>query len=361
MAKTALITGISGQDGSYLAEYLLNLGYHVWGFARRDPQGMRWIWPIANRIELVYGDLRDPISLEVGLRKAWPDEVYNLAAQVFVPSSWEFPAETVDTNVGGLARILRIVEQEKPDTRVYQASSSEMYGNAPGACNEQTPFSPASPYGVSKLAAHRLCQIYRERGLYVVGGILFNHESPRRGPEMVTRRITLAAASWAKGDRTKLKLGNLQARRDWGFAGDYVKAIHLMLQQKEPKDYTIGTGKSHSVAEFVEQVFGELRQIDGKGDFSGPIEKFVEVDPRFLRTSEIRDLRADASLARKELGWKPTVDFQQLVHMMVTADYAALNTELTSPLFAHSSPPIGGLESRQSRQTAESTLSHQCL
>jgi GDPmannose 4,6-dehydratase len=324
MSRRALITGISGQDGSYLAEHLLELDYEVYGLVRRDPQSMRWIQPIAHRIEFVYGDLRDPVSLETAFRKAWPDEVYNLAAQVFIPTSWEFPADTFDVNVGGLARLLQIVEREKPDTCVYQASSSEMFGNVNGPCNEETDLHPASPYGVSKLAAHRLCEIYRERGLYVVGGILFNHESPRRGPEMVTRKITRAAAAWAKGDRTKLKLGNLQARRDWGFAGDYVKAMHLMLQQKRPKDYVIGTGQSHSVAEFVEQVLDELRRIDGQGRFSRPIEKFVEVDTRLVRANEIHDLRADASLAHKELGWKPQVAFPELIRMMVEADLRAV-------------------------------------
>jgi len=332
--KRALITGISGQDGSYLAEYLLELGYQVFGLVRRDAQSMRWVQPIAHRMEFLYGDLRDPVSLEAAFRKAWPDEVYNLAAQVFIPTSWEFPADTFDINVGGLARLLQIIEREKPDTRLYQASSSEMFGNANGPCSEQTPFTPASPYGVSKLAAHRLCEIYRGRDLFAVGGILFNHESPRRGPEMVTRKITRAAAAWARGDRTKLKLGNLQARRDWGFAGDYVKAIHLMLQQREPKDYVIGTGRSHSVAEFVEQVLAELRNIVGNRDFSGPIEEFVEVDARLLRANEIHDLRADASLAHNELGWKPSVDLPGLVHMMVATDIAALDGEPSAALVA---------------------------
>jgi len=232
-------------------------------------------------------------------------------------------------NVGGLARLLQIVEREKPDTRVYQASSSEMFGNVDGLCGEKTPFSPASPYGVSKMAAHRLCQIYRERGLFAVGGILFNHESPRRGPEMVTRKITRAAAAWANGDRTKLRLGNLQARRDWGFAGDYVKAMQLMLQRPKPQDYIIGTGESHSVAEFVTQVLSALRSLVGGDEFSGPIENFVEVDSRLIRTNEIHDLRADATLARKELGWQPTVGFPGLVRMMVAADLAAAERRST--------------------------------
>ncbi len=320
--KRALITGISGQDGSYLAEYLLSLNYQVYGLVRREPRTIRWLESVRDSAELVYGDLRDATSLEVAFRKAWPDEVYNLAGQVFVPTSWECPAETFDINVGGLARILQIVTRQKPDTRVYQASSSEMYGNVDGFCNEQTPFKPASPYGTSKMAGQGLVQVYRERGMFVVGGILFNHESPRRGPEMVTRKITLAAAEWAKGDRSKLKLGNMQARRDWGFAGDYVKAMHAMLQQPIPKDYVIGTGESHSVAEFVTQVLSELQRIGANGNSFGSIEEYVEVDSRLVRPNEIHNLRADARLAQKELGWKPTVDFCGLVKLMVESDLA---------------------------------------
>ncbi len=326
--KKALITGISGQDGSYLAEYLLGLGYQVYGLVRRESQTMRWLQSISGRIELLYGDMRDASSLAVAFHKAWPDELYNLAAQVFVPTSWECPAETFDINVGGLARLLQIVERQKPDTRVYQASSFEMYGNVGGFCNERTPFHPTSPYGTSKMAAHRLVEVYRGRGLFVVGGILFNHESPRRGPEMVTRKITRAVAGWAQAERMKLKLGNLQARRDWGFSGDYVKAMHAMLQQAKPKDYVIGTGESHSVAEFVAQVLAVLDGLCKSADGTTSVEDYVEVDPHLLRTGEIHDLRADASLARKALGWEPTVDFRGLVEMMVEADVAAAKQHL---------------------------------
>lgn len=320
--KRALITGISGQDGTYLAEHLLGLGYEVFGLIRREPQTTRWLQPICDRLELVYGDLRDTTSLQVAFRKAWPDEVYNLAGQVFVPTSWQSPAETVDVNVGGLARILQIVEREKADTRVYQASSSEMFGNVDGLCSETTPLNPASPYGVSKLASHHLVNVYRNRGMFVVSGILFNHESPRRGPEMVTRKITRAAAGWLRGDRQKLRLGNIQARRDWGYAGDYVRAMHAMLQQSKPRDFVVGTGKSHSVADFVQQVLIELRTLAGNGTFGGPIEDYVDVDPRLLRPNEIHDLRADASSIRKELGWDTEVDFAGLVRMMVESDVA---------------------------------------
>jgi GDPmannose 4,6-dehydratase len=334
--KRALITGISGQDGSYLAEYLLQLGYQVFGIVRREPGTMRWLVDIQDRIELLYGDLRDTQSLEVAFQKSWPDELYNLAGQVFVPTSWECPAETFDANVGGLARLLSIVERRKSDTRVYQASSSEMYGNTDGLCSENTGFQPTSPYGISKMAAHRLAGIYRARGIYSVGGILFNHESPRRGPEMVTRKITRAAAGWAAGDKTKLKLGNLEARRDWGFAGDYVKAMHAMLQQPTPKDYIIGTGKSHSVAEFVTLVLAELHSRFYGRFADAKLEDFVEHDPRLLRTGEIHDLRADPSLSRTELNWKPEVDFASLVRLMVEADLKASGV-LTPSSLTHGS------------------------
>jgi GDPmannose 4,6-dehydratase len=331
--KKVLITGISGQDGSYLAEYLLELGYEVWGLIRREPATLRWLKPVVRRIEFVYGDMRDAESLAVAFQKAWPDELYNLAGQVFVPTSWECPAETMDINAGGLARLLQIVERQKPDTRVYQASTSEMFGNADGARSEQAPLQPMSPYGISKMAAHRMAEVYRNRGLYVASGILFNHESPRRGPEMVTRKITRAAARWSMGDRTKLNLGNLQSRRDWGFAGDYVMAMHAMLQKGAAKDYVIGTGTSHSVEDFLRQVLMELHRITDGADVPST-EDWVEIDSKLLRTGEIHDLRADATLARQELGWQPSVDFPQLVRMMVEADLAtargAVGTQRTA-------------------------------
>jgi len=321
--KSALITGISGQDGSYLAEYLLEQGYQVWGLVRREPASTRWLASIVPRMEFVYGDLRDAESLAVAFQKAWPDEVYNLAGQVFVPTSWEVPAETFDINVGGLARLLQIIDRTKRDTRIYQASSSEMMGNSDGLCNEQTPLRPTSPYGASKLAAHRLAEIYRQRGLYAVGGILFNHESPRRGPEMVTRKITRHAARWMLGDRAKLQLGNLQARRDWGFAGDYIRAMHAMLQQPEPKDYVIGTGVSHSVGDFLNETMAAMAEVGPSNHVPAAIEDWVEINPQFLRTGEIHDLRANASRAQRELSWQPVVDFHQLVKMMVESDLAA--------------------------------------
>jgi GDPmannose 4,6-dehydratase len=321
--KKALITGISGQDGSYLAEYLLDLGYRVYGLVRRESGTMRWLNHIQDKVEVLYGDMRDSVSLEVAFAKASPDEVYNLAGQVFVPTSWHIPAETFDINVGGLARLLNIAERLKPDTRIYQASSSEMYGNLDGLRNEQTALNPTSPYGVSKTAAHGLCGVYRARGVYAVGGVLFNHESPRRGPEMVTRKITLAAADWAQGKKNKLKLGNMQARRDWGFAGDYVRAMHAMLQQEQPNDYVIATGQSHSVYEFVVEVLRCLDKVPSGADVAGVVNEYVEVDPKLFRTGEIHDLRGDASLARRALNWQPEVDFKGLVRMMVESDTSA--------------------------------------
>jgi GDPmannose 4,6-dehydratase len=270
-------------------------------------------------------------SLEVAFQKAWPDEIYNLGGQVFVPTSWQIPEETFNINVEGLSRLLRIIEQRKPDTRLYQASSSEMFGNVDGLCNEDTPLAPTSPYGVSKMAAHRLMEVYRARNLFVVGGILFNHESPRRGPEMVTRKITRAAAGWARGDTTKLPLGNLKARRDWGFAGDYVRAMHAMLQQPAPRDYVVATGQSHSVEEFVTTVLAGLHGLTDPAEAASLMRDYIETDPRLLRTGEIHDLRGDAQRARTELGWTPAVDFRGLVQMMLAADVAATGARLPAP------------------------------
>ena len=332
--KKALITGLSGQDGSYLAEYLLELGYSVYGLVRRESSTMRWLHNVQDRVEILYADMRDQVSLEVAFAKATPDEVYNLAGQVFVPTSWHLPAETFDINVGGLARLLNIVERLKPDTRVYQASSSEMYGNLNGLRNEETPLNPTSPYGVSKTAAHKLCEVYRARGIFAVGGILFNHESPRRGPEMVTRKITLASKDWAQGKKSKLKLGNMQARRDWGFAGDYVRAMHAMLQQEKPVDYVIATGASHSVYEFVVEVLRTLNLIPAGADVAEVVNEYVEVDPKLFRTGEIHDLRGDAAQARSALNWKPEVDFAGLVRMMVESDTGVAANPAARPQFA---------------------------
>lgn len=234
-----------------------------------------------------------------------------------------------------MARLLNIIDRQKPDTRIYQASSSEMYGNLDGLRNEETALAPTSPYGVSKTAAHRLCEVYRARGIFAVGGVLFNHESPRRGPEMVTRKITLAAADWAQGKKTKLKLGNMQARRDWGFAGDYIRAMHAMLQQEKPNDYVIATGLSHSVYDFVAEVLNCLNLIPPDANVADVVNEYVEVDPKLFRTGEIHDLRGDASLARRSLNWQPKVDFKGLVRMMVESDTgAAKEVQVPKPQFA---------------------------
>lgn len=330
----ALITGILGQDGSYLAEYLLELGYEVHGIIRSNPDlsdNLRN--PARKFVKFHYGDLRDEVSLQTVLRRVLPREIYNLGGQVFVPTSWESPAETFDVNVGGLARILKLVEKICPLARVYQASSSEMYGNVlefvhddagidgkkeiQAKLDETHRMEPVSPYGTSKYAAHRLVDVYRKKELFVVAGILFNHESPRRGSEMVTRKITKHVAGWAvnKKDKTPLVLGNLQARRDWGFAGDYVRAMHAMLQQEKPEDFVVGMGRSHSVEDFFR---GSLEAAGLSYEEYHPL---VQINKAwFGRANELRTLIADATKARNQLNWWPEVSFDQLVKMMVESD-----------------------------------------
>lgn len=303
----ALITGIDGQDGHYLAQYLLSKNYRVFGMSRRHA-------PHKSQVEYVYGDLRDEVSLNAAIRKAWPDEIYNLAGQSAVPVSWEKPAETFDVNTGGLARILKVVELYKRDTKVYQASSSEMFGNFNGSCNESTRLMPMSPYGVSKAASHRLVSLYRDRGLYVVAGILFNHESPRRGLEMVTRKIACHVAQWAAGSKEILYLGNVESRRDWGFSGDYVEAMHSMLQLPHAEDFVIGTGVSYSVEQFL------MASCQYAGVDWGFATDHMSTDKRMARTQEIFDLKADAAKARTILQWEPTVDFETLVGMMTKSE-----------------------------------------
>jgi len=310
--KHALITGALGQDGQYLSELLLEKGYRVFGLVRRMGHCA------VDGVEYIYGDLRDELSLRTAIRKSWPDEIYNLGGQVYVPVSWEAPADTFDVNVGGLLRILKIVEQIKRETRVYQASSSEMFGNHSGVLNELSPLSPVSPYGEAKAAAHRIAARYRERGLFVVGGILFNHESPRRGHEMVTRKIACHVAGWAVGDKSMLLLGNMDSKRDWGFAGDYVRAMHLMLQQSEPEDFVIGTGVSHSVRDFL---FTACRVAGIDAEFA---VNHVQQDVRLKRDAEIYDLRANAKHAKLFMGWEPKVNFQELVELMVNSEISRL-------------------------------------
>lgn len=327
--KKALITGIAGQDGSYLSEYLLGLGYQVFGIVRSETTASTNLKQIMHRINLFYGDMSDNVSLLAAVKKAQPDEIYNLAGQPFVPNSWICPSETFDVNTGGLVRLLDIVERTDKRIRVYQAGSSEMFGNHRGPMNEQTPMLPTSPYGVSKLASHHLCRVYRDRGVFAVSGILFNHESPRRGPEMVTRKITQHVAGWMIGSKTPLRLGNLSVRRDWGYAGDYVQAMYKMLQQETPQDFVIGTGKTYSVEEFLHAT------LDYANIPYASIEHLVLHDKVFDRENEIYYLHADAAKAASELGWIPTTDLKQLVGMMLDSDYRLVSSQVDSaPLAA---------------------------
>jgi GDPmannose 4,6-dehydratase len=320
--KKALITGITGQDGSYLAEFLLTKGYKVFGLERRSSQKNRKnIEYILDKIKIVSGDLLDEGSLVRALKESQPDEVYNLASQSFVAESWKQPVYTGEVTGLGVVRVLEAIRQVNPKIKFYQASSSEMFGAVRQTPqNEKTPFYPRSPYGVAKLYAHWITVNYRESyDMFTASGILFNHESPRRGFEFVTRKITSTAVKIKLGLTEELRLGNLDARRDWGFAGDYVEAMWLMLQQKKPKDYVIGTGKTYSVKEFVQEAFGYLG-LDW--------EKYVKIGKEFFRPAEVYHLCADATLAKKELGWKPKVDFKRLVKMMVEADLERLQREL---------------------------------
>jgi GDPmannose 4,6-dehydratase len=318
MAKRALITGVTGQDGSYLADLLLDKGYEVFGLVRRSSTlNFQRIEHIQDRLTILSGDLLDQNSLLTALAEAEPDEVYNLAAQSFVPTSWEQPVLTGEATALGVMRMLEAVRRVRPQARFYQASSSEMFGKVRASPqSEETPFYPRSPYGVAKVYGHWITVNYRESyDLFAVSGILFNHESPRRGLEFVTRKITYGAAQIKLGLAKELRLGNLAARRDWGFVGDYVRAMWLMLQQDEPGDYVIGTGVEHSVRDLVDMAFGYL-DLDW--------QECVVQDDRLLRPAEVQHLVADPSKARQFLGWEPTVDFEGLVRMMVDADFDLL-------------------------------------
>ena len=318
MAKKALITGITGQDGSYLAELLLDKGYDVYGVVRRLSAPNVWrIQHILERITLVQADLLDQLSLIKAVESVDPSEFYNLAAMSFVPASWDQPMLTGEYNSQGVTRALEAVRRVNPRIRFYQASSSEMYGRVREVPQtEMTPFYPRSPYGVSKVFGHYITVNYRESyDLFAVSGILFNHESPRRGIEFVTRKVTDGVARIKLGMRETLALGNLDACRDWGFAGDYVRAMWLMLQQDEPDDYVVATGESHSVQRLVEIAFAHAG-LDWK--------KHVVTDPRFLRPAEVDHLIGNPDKAKTRLGWKPDVSFEQLVQMMVDADLARL-------------------------------------
>jgi GDPmannose 4,6-dehydratase len=335
--KRALITGITGQDGSYLAEHLLSLGYEVWGLVRRtslDPMmRLSELLSPPRRIRIIYGNLRDSTSLRSALEQSRPHEIYNLAAQSDVGVSFQCPDETMDVNYYGVGRLLHEAMQVNSDVRIYQASSSEMFGKSPPPQNESSLFMPVSPYAESKVLAYEnFVRPYRHKyGLFICSGILFNHESPRRGEHFVTRKISISLAKIKLGLQEEFSLGNLGAIRDWGFAGDYVKAMHLMLQRDTPEDYVIATGVSHSVREFVEtaaQLLGinvhwtgnGLDEI-GWGANGGPI---IRINKQLYRPAEVNSVRGDYSKARQQLDWMPEVSFAPLVEMMVKTDFGHL-------------------------------------
>ncbi|HZS05888.1 MAG TPA: GDP-mannose 4,6-dehydratase [Blastocatellia bacterium] len=325
MAKKALITGITGQDGSYLTELLLGKGYEVYGIIRRsssfNTDRIDHIYQDPHeshlRMHLIYGDLNDASSLNKILRDVQPDEIYNLGAQSHVRVSFDIPEYTGEVTGLGTLRLLESIRETGIKPRFYQASSSELFGKVQEIPQtEKTPFYPRSPYGVAKLYSYWITVNYRESyGMYACNGILFNHESPRRGETFVTRKVTKAAAAIKLGLQNKLYLGNLDAKRDWGFAGDYVEAMWLMLQQDEPDDYVIATGETYSIRQLLDEAFGHV-DLDWK--------QHVEIDPRYYRPAEVDLLIGDASKARRKLGWEPKVKFQELVRMMVDADLAAL-------------------------------------
>ncbi|HYG82839.1 MAG TPA: GDP-mannose 4,6-dehydratase [Pyrinomonadaceae bacterium] len=324
----ALITGITGQDGSYLAELLLEKGYEVFGLVRRASSIRRsridhltQAGDASRRIHLLYGDMNDGISLNRTVREVQPDEVYNLAGQSHVRVSFEMPEHTANIDALGTLRLLEALREVKPDAKYYQASSSELFGDAEvSPQNEQTPFRPRSPYAVSKLFGYWMTVNYREAyGMFTVNGILYNHESPRRGENFVTRKVTLGAARIKLGLERRLTLGNLDARRDWGYAKDYMEAAWLMLQQPRADDYVVATGESHSVRELLDEAFGYL-DLDW--------HNYVETDAKYLRPAEVNSVVGDAAKARRVLGWRPRTSFRELVRMMVDADLAAVQAEI---------------------------------
>ncbi len=314
----ALITGITGQDGSYLADLLLSKNYEVWGMVRRSStETFDRIQHIRDKLKIRQADLLDQLSLIRLLEEAQPDELYNFAAQSFVPTSWEQPVLTAEFDAVGVTRVLEAIRLVNPKIKFYQASSSEMFGKVREVPQkETTPFYPRSPYGVAKVYGHFITVNYRESyGLFAVSGILFNHESPRRGLEFVTRKVTDGVARIKLGLADKLFLGNLDAKRDWGYAGDYVDAVYRMLQQKQPLDYVISSGQSHSVRDLVQKAFSYVGLN---------WEKHVKTDPKLVRPAEVDILLGDSSLARKNLGWQPKTSFDELVKMMVDADLERL-------------------------------------
>lgn len=310
----ALITGISGQDGSYLAELLLQKGYEVYGIVRRSSnERFDRIAHIQDRVKLIHADLLDQVSLSQALKRAQPTEVYNLAAQSFVPTSWEQPVLTAEFTAVGVSRLLEAIREVCPKVKFYQASSSEMFGKVREVPqSEMTPFYPRSPYGVAKVYGHHITVNYRESyDMFAVSGILFNHESPRRGLEFVTRKITDGVARIKTGIAKELRLGNLEAERDWGFAGDYVRAMWMMLQQKKPADYVVATGATHSVRQFCDLAF----KAAGLN-----YQDYVKVDERYMRPAEVDQLLGNPTKAKTEMGWKPEVTFEEMIRLMVEAD-----------------------------------------
>ncbi len=335
--KRALITGVTGQDGSYLAEYLISLGYEVWGLMRRtslEPMlRIEGLMRPKRQMHIVYGNLRDGATLREALKQSNPDEIYNLGAQSDVGISFATPDETMEINYYGLGRLVHEAMELNPKVRIYQASTSEMFGNVKPPQNETSGFGPVSPYAKAKLLAHQdYVEGYRTRhGLYICSGILFNHESPRRGEHFVTRKITISLAKVKLGLQEALVLGNLDAKRDWGFAGDYVKLMHKMLQQKKPEDYVISTGKSHTVREFVDAVANAIDMpIHWSGKGLNEVGKtkdgkvVVKISEKFYRPNEVRFLLGDSRKAQKKLGWKPATTFEDLAKMMAKADFERL-------------------------------------
>jgi GDPmannose 4,6-dehydratase len=321
MTRTALITGITGQDGSYLAEFLLSQGYRVVGMVRRaSTENFERIAHLHGKIELRQADLLDQLSLIELVKDVQPNEIYNLAAQSFVPTSWQQPVLTAEFDGVGVSRVLEAIRLAAPEARFYQASSSEMFGKVRETPQkETTPFHPRSPYGVAKVYGHYITVNYRESyDLFACSGILFNHEGPRRGREFVTRKVSEGVARIKLGLQSELRMGNLDARRDWGFAGDYVEAMWRMLQQSTPDDYVVATGETHSVKELVEVAF-KCVGLDW--------ERYVKIDPAFLRPAEVDLLVGDASKAKRVLGWTPRVTFHGLVEMMVRADLERLQAK----------------------------------
>lgn len=318
----ALITGVTGQDGSYLAEFLLEKGYEVYGIVRRSSlEKFDRIEAIQEKIRFVEGDLTDQSSLDQAVQQLKPDELYNLAAQSFVPVSWNQPVLTADVTGLGALRVMEAIRKHSPQTKFLQASSSEMFGKVrEKPQTEKTPFHPRSPYGVAKTFGHHITVNYRESyGIYACSSICFNHESPRRGVEFVTRKVSSTVAKIKLGVADKLKMGNIDAQRDWGFAGDYIRAMWLMLQQPQADDYVIATGETHSVEELLQVAFSHAG-LDWK--------KYVEIDPKLVRPAEVDYLCGDASKAKELLGWTPQVNFKQLIEMMVDADLLQLKQTL---------------------------------